>query len=384
MKDVVGALVRVARQIERERETAKPIVERLVAAIADRWDHDVPPQWQTAGFVDELNDAAHALLETSPATAQLVAQYAIVVVTSIPEDAYPQPIVAAKEAAAWKELASAHGFCSEYDAAVRALDAGDLRIASYPALDYDRAVLRYARAALYADMQRLEEAADLAGRCAVTFAQYQDHRRSGQCLGLKGAIEQRRGFLAEACATYERAIAVLKQTDDLHSRACLYNNLGRARTDLGELAAAVAALNDALALFRELRSTVEIAKVTWNLGRVLLQSGKAENARVVLAAARASFQALGMREEVGLTGLELAEAYIALNQRMEALAVVERTLSEFREAGLTERALTALAYVRDLIPTPHASAALRHVRAFLEGVRRDPLRAFVPLPPSDE
>lgn len=380
MKGFRSATWDVSKQIEHEREAARPIVLRLASTIADQWDSPVPVHWRKAGFVDELTKVAASLLETDLDRAQLMAQYAVVVATSIPEAAYPLPIVAAKEAEAWKELANAHRFRAEFDAAMRALDSGDRVLSAHAALDWERAVMRYARAALYADMQRLEEAADLAAGSAVTFAQYRDHQRTGHCLVLKGVVEQRRGRVAEACESYERAIASLKKTDDLLSLAIAYSNVGLARATLRDIAAAMAAQYEALAIVRELASTVETARITAVLGRILLDAGRLRQAEEVLAKARSSFITLRMPEEAGIVGLELVEAFIALDQPYEALRMVEEVLAEFRRAGLNDRAMTALAYLRDLVTTQRSGAVLRHVRAYLEDLRRNPLRVFVPPP----
>jgi len=375
-----GPIIRVARQLERERMEAKPVVDELRHSIQDRWDSDVPAAWKTVGFVHELTAAASDLTERDARTSAALAQFAIVVITGIPEDAYPAAVRLEAEATAWKELASAHRYVSEYEAAIRALNAADRCLGKAPALGYDRAVLQFARALVFSDMQRFDEADALLFETVRAFAAFDDRRRLGQCLLLKGMIEQRRGLLVEACMTYDETIVVIRDTGDLHSLASVYNNLAQARIALGHTNAAVSALHDAFAIFSDLAMPAEIARVRWVLGRVVLGSGQSRQAHDVLAEARMTFIGLRMPEEAGLTGLELAEACIALGRDDRARMIIEEVAADFVRAGLNDRALTALAYLRDVLPSGRGREAVRHVRTYIEQLRHDPLRAFAPLP----
>lgn len=375
-----GPIIRVARQLERERVAAKPVVDELRRSIQDRWDSDVPGAWRTVGFVQELTSAASDLTERDPATAAALAQFAIVVITAIPQDAYPPPVRLEAEATAWKELASAHRYVSKYEAAIRALDAADRCLDQAPSLGYDRVVLKFARALVFCDMQRFEEAYALLFESARAFADFADRRRLGQCLLLQGMIEQRRGLLVDACATYDEAISVIRDTGDIHSLASAYNNLAQARIDLGHNEAAVSALHHASAIFSDLAMPTEIGRVRALMGRLLLASGQFRRAHDVLAEARMMFIGLRMPEEAGLAGLELAEACLALGREDRARMMVEEVTGEFVRAGLDDRALTALAYLREVLPSGRGREAVRHVRTYIEQLRHEPLRVFAPLP----
>jgi tetratricopeptide (TPR) repeat protein len=375
-----GPILRVARQLERERAAAKPAVDELRRSIQDRWDGDVPAAWRTIGFVQELTAAASDLTEREPMTSAALAQFAIVVITGIPDDAYPPPVRLEADATAWKELASAHRYVSKYDAAIRALDAADRCLDQAPALGYDRAVLRFARALVFSEMRRFAEASAFLSESLRMFEDFHDRRRVGQCLLLQGVLEQRRGLLVEACMSYDEAIAIIRDTDDLFSLACVYNNLAQARIDLGHTDAAMTALHAAFAIFSDLAIPAEIARVRWVMGRVLLGSGQFRQAHDVLAEARMTFIALRMPEDAGLMGLELAEACVALGQDDRARMIIEEVAGEFVRAGLNDRALTALAYLREVLPSGRGREAVRHVRTYIEKLRHEPLRVFAPLP----
>lgn len=154
-----------------------------------------------------------------------------------------------------------------------------------------------------------------------------------------------------------------------------------AKADLGEHAAAVEALQQALAVFSELGMTGEGLRARCVLGRVLLAQAEYERAREMLLEARAGFRELGMTEECGLAGIELTDALIGLGQHVRARMVIEDVITDFRQAKLSERALTAVAYLREMIDTPQSRDATRHVREYLKRLHEEPQQVFLPLPP---
>lgn len=379
VREDAAAFARLARMIERERETARPIVAGLRRAIDEVWDRDVPAQWRTLGFVEELLATSRGTLDEDPAASVALAQLGLVVVTTIPRDAYPRPLALQLEIAVWKELATARRFRSEYDSALRALDAADRRLDEAPALGHDRAIVQLTRAIVLREMNRLDEAASLLAASEPIFAEYGDDRLLAQCCFLGGTIDHCRGQFASAITAYERAIDALHDMDDLHTLAGAYCNLGQAQTALGRPHDAAIALQHALGILEGLGMTAEVVRTRWSLGNLLLATSQYARAATMLLAARDGFLSVGLPEEAGLAGLDVAEAWIALGKFAEAQALVERVRSEFERAHLNLRALTALSYLRDMTNTRRAAKAVQHVRRYLEELRREPLQLFCPL-----
>jgi tetratricopeptide (TPR) repeat protein len=186
--------------------------------------------------------------------------------------------------------------------------------------------------------------------------------------------------LEVARATYEELVNLLEGTDDLHTLAGVYNNLGYVCTDLGQPSIALLALQHARALFEALDMPAEQTKTDWALARVLLSIGEYTNAINALQRIRAYFLSRGMSEEAALVGLDLIDACIATEQRDRAIALTEQVIAEFTAAGLDARAMTALSYLHDLVPTAaEPRRIVAHVRTYLERLRREPTRLFLPL-----
>ena len=370
----------VADQIKRERVAAKPIVAQLRSSIGDMWDRDVPLQWRTAGFVQELTETAADVQKVEPRKALAISQYAIVIATSIAGGVYPDPIPAVIEAEAWKQLGDAHRYLSEFDAALRALAAAEKRLDGAAAADWERAIVRFSRAYVLCDMHRLDEASVLAEETAAVFEQYKELRRAGQALLLKGTIEHRSMKFDDSSATFAHAIDLLKQTDNLSGLASAYNNFGYSQAERGVFPSAVSALQKALSIFEELNFSGEAARSRCILATVLLRTQRYHQAGQLFLVSRRSFRELGMVEEAGIAGLDLADSMLAAGNPAEARAVVEEVVLEFRTASLNERAIFALAYLRDIVDTPRGREAVNVVRQYLEDLRQSPLQVFVPLP----
>jgi len=86
-----------------------------------------------------------------------------------------------------------------------------------------------------------------------------------------------------------------------------------------------------------------------------------------------------MPEEAGEAGLFIVDALIATEQHELARALTAQILQEFIDAKLKHGAITAIAYLRDLLQTAGDSrAAVRHIRSYVEKLQSEPALLFVP------
>ena len=380
MKSIGGPheLAALVRQLEKERREAQPVIESLKSTVADWWDREIPDEWRTAGFVEQLTLAASGMIESDPATAISLAHYAITVASAIDRDAYPDSLLASIEAGAWKKLGNAHRYRSAFDAALRALDAADRRLATAPALRHDAAGVMLARALVFADMRRDEEAKALLARSMDIYLAHGDDGRVAQCLAVGAMVEHRALHLDAARELYENALAIHRTTGDLHGIAGVLNNLGLVRDALGDRAEAVAAFHEALAILDDLGMSADVLRVRWVLSGVLLRDGQHQRAHDLLVTVRGAFLRLGMHQEAGLVGLELAEAQLALGRPERAILTAEDVAEELLAAHLNDDAARAIAYLREAMSTARARDAVRHVRRFFEELQHEPARLFLP------
>ena len=234
------------------------------------------------------------------------------------------------------------------------------------------------RAVVFAEMRRDDDAIRLLRQTTPVFRSYGDQRRLTHATLLLAMIHHRRGDLERAQEIYESLTT--KTGDDLHTLAAVYNNLGRVRTSLGNHAGAVMALQKSRALFNDLGMPAEMTRTSWALARVLMETGDWQRATLMLRDAREDFQKRTMPEEAGLVALDLVECHLASNDAASARALAEILTAEFTQARLNARALTALAYLRESLSQPNPRPAIRHVRNYIEALKQEPERAFLPLP----
>jgi tetratricopeptide (TPR) repeat protein len=372
--------LRTIAQITSERNAARPIVRALRNSGRDVWDVEIPQSWRTAGFVQELTALAYELLETDPRESLLLAQLALAIATSIPAGTYEAPIQAQIEGTAWREIGTAHKYLSEYDAALRAYDAAQRAFASANSLAHDDAVIDFARAIVLVDLDRFDDARQLLEKVEPLFRSFGDKRRLAHVKILIGNMYLREHRWEDMRTTLQAVLPELPE-DDLYGRASVHNNLGVAYMELGSYKNAAPMLYSGLQMLTELGWKVEITRSEWNIARLLLLTGEFEKSASMLQRVRAAFLEKTIPEEAGLVGLDLADALIAVGKVAEARELVSTILAEFTAAKLNTRALTALAYLHDALSSaPKPDKAVRHVRDYVDRLRREPSLFFLPLP----
>ncbi|HEY6844502.1 MAG TPA: tetratricopeptide repeat protein [Thermoanaerobaculia bacterium] len=372
--------LRTIARISEERKAAQPIVRAVRKSGRDLWDTDIPQSWRTAGFVQELTAAAYDLLETDPRASLTLAQIALAIAASIPAGTYEAPVQAQIEGTAWREIGTAHKYLSEYDASLRAYDAAHRAFASANALAHDDAIVDFARAIVFVDLDRFDDARKLLEKVEPLFRSFGDKRRLVHARILIGNICLREQRWDDARETFKALLPDVPE-DDLYGRAAVNTNLANAYRELGRYDDAAPLYYTGLQILKELGWTVEITRAEWSIGRLLLLSGEFEKSSRMLERVRAAFLEQTIPEEAGLVGLELADAWIALGRMADARQLISDILAEFTAANLNVHAVTALAYLRDVLPsTPKPEKAVRHVRDYVDRLRSEPSLIFLPLP----
>jgi len=218
---------------------------------------------------------------------------------------------------------------------------------------------------------------------APLFTNLGDHRRLAMAECTKAIVHQQRGELEAAQQKYEALLSALQDTDDLHTLATVYHNLGIVYRDINRPSDAVVALHRAREIYIDIGTPVD--KTDWCLAGVLLTTGEFARALPILRRLRESFLARQMPEDAGEVALDIVEALIATNRLDEAQKLTEKVVKEFVSAGLNNGAITALSYLRDILPgSKEAKRAVRYVRSYVEKLRTEPARLFVPLEDDDK
>jgi hypothetical protein len=92
-------------------------------------------------------------------------------------------------------------------------------------------------------------------------------------------------------------------------------------------------------------------------------------------------ESLGLESSAALAALQLAETLLIVKRHDEVPHICRALLDRFTRAGMNERALTALAFLRETVASGHVTPLhVRHVHDFLRDVPDDRERLVAPPP----
>jgi len=371
-------LFAVMEQIAAEREAARPIVEKLVASGEPVDDIEIPEGWRTAGMVMELCDFAFSRLENDPLQSLAFAQLALTIAGNLGDDLYPSTLRAFVEGRAWKEVGYGNRYLNTYDAASSAHKTSEAVFSSDGALAYDEAVAGFLRAGIFFFTARYDEAIALNATCSDVFRDFGDQRREVRCGVLRGMVSLVLGDSETARIQLETAVRSSQALDDPHTLGVTYNALARAYLLLNRTSDAVVALERAKEIFTALDMPSDINRADWGLALILMEADPLK-AYSILSRLRDDYLHRHMPENAGEVGLCMVDALVATEQIKAARILTAQVLKEFVDANLDKYAISALAYLRDILQTTtDPRAAVQHVRSYVERLRTQPALLFLP------
>lgn len=367
-------LRRAAEQFENARRGATNAVEKLTSLRGRSLEEAISRLPIETEVVRSLAAASAGVLEQDPARALRLAEAATSIGSRL-STATGDALLATALGEAWKQLAHARRYRSDYDGALLALDHAEDALRLSPATGLDLATIDFVRATVLIQSGRVNESRPLLEGAARTFEEYGDERRRDDVRFLMGVA----AFQLHDFAAAQSAFGEILPRATGHSFAGLHNNLGHCAVELGDTEAAAEHFSAAAAAFNDLRMPLEAARSAWGRGRALLAQGKFTEAIPSLESVRLSFESNGMIEESGLAALDQVRALCATGRRQEAQRNCERIRDLFETAGLDRRVTEAVALLGDAFDAPGRPEVLvPQVAAFIQLLKEDPTAEFVP------
>ncbi|HVG25949.1 MAG TPA: tetratricopeptide repeat protein [Thermoanaerobaculia bacterium] len=376
----VAEFAEIARRLQRERDTAAHLVERLLRETPrERWSELAErEELRTCGALEKLGNRVAKTLERDPREALALSELAVAIVQVVPSTSYHPVVLSQLRAHAWKDVGQSLAYLGRYDEALSAFDRAEDAMAPFVGLTHDQAIVRFVRATTLQEIDRHDESFALLAECKEVFREHADNRRLLLCGIAEGVLLHRLRKYREAREAYLLLLAATRESIDREAVACLHNVIGHCSVDLGDYPAADTYLSRAIELFHELGQPLQAAKAELGRGRLLVRMGQVARGVAHLRAIRAEFLRHRLVEEAGLCGLEIVEAQLARNSVREAEELARQIVSEFRAAGLNDRAITALRHLSAAITARRASVAtVGNVRDFILSLRTCPEREFV-------
>jgi len=374
-------LLAIAARTEREDIEARTnLLEYIAKPLRLLWPGRLErPELQTAGVVRVLCAAAYDACSKVPANAVILADAAIAIAEALPTNHYLGSAVSLLRASAWRERARAQRLTSEFSAALDAVEHAARHYARGPSTPLDEAHLRYIKACILADQDDLAGADVEIAACLALFEAFPDANGCMKAMTVAAYLRYHRCDYRSALTGWLTLLAHADAGGDNAMSARLSNNIANAYVHLNDTANAAPFFARALAAFIDLGFRTEIARTRWGLARLVLFEGRYEDALRRLPAVVRELRDAGLKSESLRAELDHAEALIALGRHRAAGDLCRALVKRCKALGLSDPALRALGYLRDLdreVRREH----VRHVRDFLERLEHSPRVAFAEPP----
>ena len=378
----LARLVELAERSEAEdREAAAILGPFLAEPLRFIWtDIATDERVRTAGGVRILCAEANRQCQQNPRHALRLADAATFIAGGLsPDEHYLGGNVYLLRGLAWKERANALRYRGNLRGALEAIDRADREYDRAPIAILDRAILKRMRAITLAESEQFADADACAQEAADTFAACGDLDRYIQARNDQANIAFYRGDFPAAVDGWNATLPLAEQVEDHRMVAAISLNAAHGCLAMNDTMGAAPHLHRSLILFEQLGLATEVLRARWGLAYLLLVEGKAEEAARRLGSISSQFERLGAATDALLVTLDHADALLVLGRFDTAGRICKGLVRRFKDLGLTNAALRALGYLREMavqkrLARPH----LRHVRRFVERLQRNPALVFAP------
>lgn len=284
---------------------------------------------------------------------------------------------------AWKEHANAMRYTGDLRDALAAAERATSLYGQSPSLHFFQTAARLVACNIHRDLGDAETALRIARECAGIFRDYADSAyRTMARMSEGGALFSQRRF-TEALDVFTSLAEEAELENDHYSLAQALLNGAECARELGDLTAARDLYPRALKHFEELGMLTEAARVRWASALLLAAEGKIPNAVSDLFLVRGTYLGLGANVSAAVVGLDIVRIrFDAGHDVRDSCAELVKT---FVEAGMTQNAIEALAYLREQAKLGSiTSSKIEQVKTFFGELSRRPLLLFANLSSEEE
>jgi tetratricopeptide (TPR) repeat protein len=378
----IARLTSFKQRLDNEDAAAKDLVATLLKGPSAWWRNAVRknPGALTAGMVRQLLSKMRELHARSPADALVVTSLAVELANGLSIKEYPSDYVITLRAQTLRDHAYVLSVIGRYPDAEAAVEQSERLIRQTPIPDYELARLDLVRAEIYRITDRVPQAKEASSRAAETFRRFGDRPAWVNAQVYAGGVLFRSGEYAQALAVWQSVEPEADSIGDI-GRVVLKHNIGLCYRELGDLERAIRSLSAAVKEYEFLGLEANRARSRWAIAKTLGLAGRYEEAAIALRESWHELEAVGIETDAALAALELAETLLIVKCPEEVPHICRALLDRFTRAGMNERALTALAFLRETVASGHVTPLhVRHVHDFIRDVPDDRERLYAPPP----
>jgi tetratricopeptide (TPR) repeat protein len=370
-------LMSTAKKLKQEKDDSAGLVARhLRSTPVEEWSRLAEePELRNSAALEQLSEEVRRLLDREPREALAVSDVATAIAEAISGDDYPDTVLAQLRATAWKDRSNALRYLSRYPEAIEAINRAEERLAPYPALAYDRAIVRLVKAMIAHQVGDTETAYSLLRYCRAMFESFGDRERAGMAALIEANFLYDAEQYSDAAELYVHLLQDAR--GNLETEATMHSNLGYCAIHANDFTAANIHLSEAITRLNDLGQHATALKTQRAAGKLLIKKGHFRKGIERLNLVRAAYLAQGMVQGAGLAGLEIIEALVARGDVEEARLLARSIHSEFAAANMDRYALAALERLDSAMGIGGEEGLLhvRNVSAFISSLQMNEERA---------
>lgn len=357
-------------QAPAEGEQASRLLDEVLTGPSAWWLTRLraTPGAYTAATVEELFVRMRTTLERSPADAVRITELAMHVANELDITVHSPDAVLTLRAQAAIDHAFALVFVGSAPEALGFTIRARRLLERVLSPDHDLARLDLVHSKVLQQMDRPVDAIVLARRAADTFLRLDDRSQFASAKIHEGALLYSADRPQEALDVW-LSIQDDPTLDDV-SRVRLVHNLALCHNALGQPELALPAFLRCAAEFEMLGMETERNRSRWCGTDVLIAMGRNRDAIRILREVWQEFERLGVVIDAALAALDLAEQLLVIDEPAEVPAICRTLVDRFTRAGMPQRAITALAFLRESVALGQITPTLiQSVQEFLQEMR---------------
>jgi len=180
--------------------------------------------------------------------------------------------------------------------------------------------------------------------------------------------------LEEAVRLLGQGLALMDADRDPHLVLNVVHNLLCHLVDSGRHKEAHRLLQRSRALYASHAGRIDQTKARWLEGRIALSMGDPAVADQAFREVRADYEEIGLPYDMALVSLDLAALWLDQGRTREILALLDETISVFRERGIRREAVAALLMLREAFGREQVTrAVLQAVATELDRLESEPI-----------
>lgn len=362
------------RLLNREREAAPELVEKLLASPAEEQRSLVRSDagFQCWTLCELLIEEAHQLVYVDITRAERMSDLALTLAEELDPRIYGSSLVSDLKARAWGRVGEVLRILSDLRSAEEAFVLAESFIGEGSGDALEEAVLLELKAALRRDQRRIDEALRILDEVIAIYRQYRDFHLVGRGFVQKGRVYGAADDFETAIRWLRKGLGLIDPTRERYLELAARHSLMLYLHECGRHQEAWFLLKASRAEFQEHGGRLLSLRLRWLEGKIQHALGSPGVSEAALVEARQGFIAQGIGFSAAAVSLDLAALYAVQQRAAEMRRLAEEMLPIFHSRDLHREAIAALIVFQQAVRMESVNAELLgQIRSYLRRARKD-------------